>query len=223
MIRVFLVDDQTLVRKGIRSLLSLLPDMEVVGEAVDGLEALTLIDTAAPDIVLLDMRMPALDGIGVLRHLGAQSHSPRVIVLTTFDDADALFEGCRAGARGFLLKDVSLEQLASAIRAVAAGRTVLQPSITETLLRNLQGLVQTGNLPPEELSDRERDVIRLMAGGFSNREIGEMLGLSEGTVKNHVSRLLLKLDARDRTSAVLKAIASRLTEQERKQEPSSRE
>lgn len=215
MIRVFLVDDQTLVRKGIRSLLSLLPDIEVVGEAVDGVEALTLIATAAPDIVLLDMRMPALDGIGVLRHLTAQPRSPRVIVLTTFDDADALFEGCRAGARGFLLKDVSLEQLASAIRAVAAGRTVLQPSITETLLRNLQGLVQIGDFPPEQLSDRERDVIRLMAGGFSNREIGEMLGLSEGTVKNHVSRLLLKLDARDRTSAVLKAIASRLTEQER--------
>jgi len=211
MIRVFLVDDQTLVRKGIRSLLSLLPDIEVVGEAVDGAEALSLIPRASPDIVLLDMRMPKVDGIGVLRQLAAEVQAPGVIVLTTFDDSEALFEGCRAGARGFLLKDVSLEQLASAIRAVAAGRTILQPSITETLLRNLQGVVQTGDLPPEELSDRERDVIRLMAGGFSNREIGEMIGLSEGTVKNHVSRLLLKLDARDRTSAVLKAIASRLT------------
>jgi DNA-binding NarL/FixJ family response regulator len=210
-IRVFLVDDQTLVRKGVRSLLSLLPDIEVVGEAADGTEALTLIPQASPDVVLLDIRMPGLDGLSVLRQLAPNS-AIHFIVLTTFDDADALFEGCRAGARGFLLKDVSLEQLASAIRAVTEGRTILQPSITETLLRNLQ-TVRSATYDddlPEPLSERERDVLRLMAGGFSNREIGEMLVLSTGTVKNHVSRLLLKLDARDRTSAVLKAIASRL-------------
>jgi DNA-binding NarL/FixJ family response regulator len=210
-IRVFLVDDQTLVRKGVRSLLSLLPDIEVVGEATDGTEALALIPEASPDVVLLDIRMPGLDGLSVLRKLAPNS-AIHFIVLTTFDDADALFEGCRAGARGFLLKDVSLEQLASAIRAVMEGRTVLQPSITETLLRNLQ-TVRSATYEddlPEPLSERERDVLRLMAGGFSNREIGEMLVLSTGTVKNHVSRLLLKLDARDRTSAVLKAIASRL-------------
>ncbi|HLZ83437.1 MAG TPA: response regulator transcription factor [Caulobacteraceae bacterium] len=207
MIRVFLVDDQTLVRDGVRSLLSLLPDIEVVGEAADGVEALVLIPNAAPDVVLLDIRMPGLDGLSVLRQL-APSETAHFIVLTTFDDADALFEGCRAGARGFLLKDVSLEQLATTIRAVVEGRTVLQPSITESLLRNLP----TPGLAPadEPLTEREREVVRLMAGGFSNREIGEMLGLSTGTVKNHVSRLLLKLDARDRTSAVLKAIASRL-------------
>lgn len=211
MIRVFLVDDQTLVRKGVRSLLSLLPDIEVVGEAADGIEALDLIPRASPDVVLLDIRMPGLDGISVLRRLAPNS-AIHFIVLTTFDDADALFEGCRAGAQGFLLKDVSLEQLAAAIRAVTEGRTILQPSITETLLRNLQtrqSATYEDDLD-EPLSERERDVIRLMAGGFSNREIGEMLGLSTGTVKNHVSRLLLKLDARDRTSAVLKAIASRL-------------
>jgi DNA-binding NarL/FixJ family response regulator len=210
-IRVFLVDDQTLVRKGVRSLLSLLPDIEVVGEAADGIEALDLIPRASPDVVLLDIRMPGLDGISVLRRLAPNS-AIHFIVLTTFDDADALFEGCRAGAQGFLLKDVSLEQLAAAIRAVTEGRTILQPSITETLLRNLQtrqSATYEDDLD-EPLSERERDVIRLMAGGFSNREIGEMLGLSTGTVKNHVSRLLLKLDARDRTSAVLKAIASRL-------------
>jgi DNA-binding NarL/FixJ family response regulator len=210
-IRVFLVDDQTLVRKGVRSLLSLLPDIEVVGEAADGTEALALIPEASPDVVLLDIRMPGLDGLSVLRGLAPNS-AIHFIVLTTFDDADALFEGCRAGARGFLLKDVSLEQLASAIRAVMEGRTILQPSITETLLRNLQ-TVRSATYEeelPEPLSERERDVLRLMAGGFSNREIGEMLVLSTGTVKNHVSRLLLKLDARDRTSAVLKAIASRL-------------
>jgi DNA-binding NarL/FixJ family response regulator len=211
MIRVFLVDDQTLVRKGVRSLLSLLPDIEVVGEASEGAEALELIPPSAPDVVLLDIRMPGLDGLSVLKRLGA-SETIRFIVLTTFDDADALVEGCRAGARGFLLKDVSLEQLAATIRAIADGRTVLQPAITETLLRNLQ----TGALRPgagvfnDPLSEREREVIRLMAGGFSNREIGAMLGLSAGTVKNHVSRLILKLDARDRTSAVLRALASRL-------------
>ncbi len=212
MIRIFLVDDQTLVRKGLRSLLSLLPDIEIVGEAVDGNEALRLIPQAAPDVVLLDIRMPEMDGLAVLRRLAVPGRAPHFIILTTFDDADALLAGCKAGARGFLLKDVSLEQLASAVGAVAEGRLILQPSITETLLRNLHG--RSGSRLDEEfaepLTERERDVIRLMAGGFSNREIGAMLGLTEGTVKNHVSRLLLKLDARDRTSAVLKAIASRL-------------
>lgn len=212
MIRVFLVDDQTLVRKGIRSLLSLLPDIEVVGEAVDGGDAVRQMSSAAPDVVLLDIRMPEMDGLEVLRRLAKPMQAPHFIILTTFDDADALFEGCKAGARGFLLKDVSLEQLASTIRSVAEGRLVLQPSITETLLRNLQGRdhVRIDGEIAEPLTERERDVISLLAGGFSNREIGEMLGLSEGTVKNHVSRLLLKLDARGRTSAVLKAIASRL-------------
>ena len=212
MIRVFLVDDQTLVRKGIRSLLSLLPDMEIAGEAVDGSEALQLIPPAAPDVVLLDIRMAEMDGLEVLRRLAQQARAPHFIILTTFDDADALFEGYKAGARGFLLKDVSLEQLASSIRSVADGRLIFQPSITETLLRNLQGRAGArfkGEIA-EPLTEREREVIRLVAGGFSNREIGEMLGLTEGTVKNHVSRLLLKLDARDRTSAVLKAITSRL-------------
>jgi len=212
MIRVLLVDDQTLVRKGVRSLLSLLPDIDVVGEASDGIEALSLIPATQPDIVLLDIRMPGLDGLSLLRRMAAKGRPPHFIVLTTFDDADVLLDGCKAGARGFLLKDVSLEQLASAIRAVAEGRSILQPSITETLLRNLErrGPAARDENVTEVLSERERDVIRLMAGGFSNREIGEMLGLTEGTVKNHVSRLLLKLDARDRTSAVLKAIASHL-------------
>jgi len=209
-IRVFLVDDQTLVRKGIRSLLSLLPDIEVAGEAADGAEALASIAAAAPDVVLLDVRMPGIDGLEVLRCLAGKQGAPRFIILTTFDDAETLFEGCRAGAAGFLLKDVSLPQLSAAIKAVAQGRSMLQPCFTETLLRNLQGRQglhgQYDMSPP--LSEREREVIRLMAGGFSNREIGAMLKLTEGTVKNHVSRLLEKLDARDRTSAVLKAIAS---------------
>jgi RNA polymerase sigma factor (sigma-70 family) len=212
MIRIFLVDDQTLVRKGVRSLLSLLPDIEVVGEAVDGAEALALIPAAQPDVVLLDVRMPGADGVEVLRRLADPARPPRFILLTTFDDAEALIEGCKAGASGFLLKDVSLEELAGAIRAVAEGRSVHQPSITETLSRNLRRrqAAHATDGAAEALSARERDVVRLMAGGLSNREIGEILGLTEGTVKNHVSRLLLKLDARDRTSAVLKALAGRL-------------
>jgi DNA-binding NarL/FixJ family response regulator len=210
--RVFLVDDQTLVRKGIRSLLSLLPDIEIAGEASNGNEAMCLIPEAAPDVVLLDIRMPEMDGLELLRRLVRPGRAPHFIILTTFDDPEALFEGCKAGARGFLLKDVSLEQLASAISAVAEGRQILQPSITETLLRNLAGRAKAGRGEDfaEPLTERERNVIQLMAGGFSNREIGELLSLTEGTVKNYVSRLLLKLDARDRTSAVLKAIASRL-------------
>ena len=156
--------------------------------------------------------MPEMDGLAVLRHLAKPDRPPYFVILTTFDDADVLLEGCRAGARGFLLKDTSLDQLAAVIKAAAEGRLILQPSITETLLRNIKGRADSrlDGQWVEPLTERERDVIRLMAGGFSNREIGEMLGLTEGTVKNHVSRLLLKLDARDRTSAVLKAIASRL-------------
>lgn len=211
MIRVFLVDDQNLILKGVRSLLSLLPDIEVVGEAVDGAEALQLVPQASPDVVLLDIRMPGLSGIEVLRSLAAPGRPPGFIVLTTFDDADVLIEGCKAGALGFLLKDVSLEQLAEAIRTVAKGRTFFQPLITETLLRNLQRPDASGldSQSLERLTDREREVVRLMAGGLGNREIGDVLNLTEGTVKNHVSRLLLKLYARDRTSAVLKALASR--------------
>jgi DNA-binding NarL/FixJ family response regulator len=156
--------------------------------------------------------MPEMDGLAVLRQMAKPDRAPHFIILTTFDDADALFEGCKAGARGFLLKDASLEQLASTIRAVNAGRLILQPSITETLLRNIKGRPESrlDDELADPLTEREQGVVRLMAGGFSNREIGEMLGLTEGTVKNHVSRLLMKLDARDRTSAVLKAIASRL-------------
>jgi len=169
MTRVFLVDDQTLVRKGIRSLLSLLPDIEIAGEAVDGREALRLIPAAAPDVVLLDIRMPEMDGLDVLRALVQPGRAPHFIILTTFDDSDVLLEGCKAGARGFLLKDVSLEQLASAIASVAEGRLILQPSITETLLRSLQGRSESKLDDVEPLTERERDVIRLMAGGFGNR------------------------------------------------------
>jgi DNA-binding NarL/FixJ family response regulator len=208
MIRVMLAEDQTLVRKGIRSLLGLLPDMEVAGEASDGEEALQLLPDIKPDVLLLDIRMPKLSGLEILEKLRGSKHLVPTIILTTFDDSEALFQGIKHGARGFLLKDVTLEQLAAAIREVAAGGTMIQPGVTEHLLRNLRCLSSSMATPEtsEHLSARERQVIRLMVGGYRNREIADAFGVTEGTVKNHVSSILSKLGVRDRTRAVLKAI-----------------
>jgi len=208
-IRVVLVEDQHLVRDGLRSLLGLLDDVRVVGEAADGAEAVALIGSAVADVVLLDVRMPRMNGLEVLRQLHREDRLPPTIMLTTFDDPEALFEAIRAGARGFMLKDVTLDQLAEAIRAVATGGSSFQPGLTERLLR----AVQQRGIEPEicfaahSLSPRERDVVRLMAGGFRNREIAEAFGLAEGTVKNHVSNILSKLGVRERTRAVLVAIS----------------
>lgn len=208
MIRLVLVDDQTLVRRGLRGLLELCEDMQVAAEAADGEEALEVIAAAAPDVVLLDVRMPRLSGVEVLQRLRAAGTLPPTILLTTFDDDAALLEGVRAGARGFLLKDVSLERLAEAIRAVAAGGSVIRPAITERVLTGLDQLrPQFESLdPPDPLTTREVEVLRLVAGGYSNREIAESLGTSEGTVKNQTSSILSKLGVRDRTRAVLKAL-----------------
>ena len=211
MIRVCVVDDQTLVRQGIRTLLGLVEGIEVVGEADGGRAALALLPGLRPDVVLLDLRMPDLDGIGVLRELraaGLLTPVPPTIVLTTFDD-DALFlEAIRAGAKGFLLKDVSLERLAEAIRTVAAGGTLIQPAVTERILRAAleAGYAFPSLDPPDPLTDREIAVLRLMTGGYSNREIADSLGVAEGTVKNHISSILSKLGVRDRTRAVLKGL-----------------
>jgi DNA-binding NarL/FixJ family response regulator len=207
-IRVGLVDDQTLVRAGIRALLALVPDVEVVFEADDGASALKILETTTPDAVLLDLRMPGLDGIGVLRALRGAGRLPPTIVLTTFDDDALMLEAIRLGARGFLLKDISLERLAAAIRTVAAGGTLLQPAITERLLRAAlgAGTVFDSSLAPEPLTEREIEVLRLMAGGLSNREIADSLAVAEGTAKNHISNILAKLGVRDRTRAVLKAL-----------------
>jgi len=207
-IRIVLVDDQTLVRQGIRSLLELAGDIAIVAEASDGDEGLTAIAREKPDVVLLDVRMPRKNGLDVLRALKSAGAVPPVILLTTFDDDEALFEAVRAGARGYLLKDVSLEQLTEAIRAVAAGGNVIRPAVTERVLRGLEHMPRDFDAlsPPDPLTKREIEILRLMAGGYSNREIADALGTAEGTVKNHASSILSKLGVRDRTRAVLKAL-----------------
>jgi DNA-binding NarL/FixJ family response regulator len=206
-IRVFIADDQLLVRQGIRTLLELDPAIEIAGEAGDGDEAMERVPEAHPDVLLLDIRMPNRSGIDVLRQLSALKMLPPTLILTTFDDSTIVLEGIRAGARGFMLKDVSYDQLISAIRAIASGETVFQPAITERLLRR----VQVHSLaPPERLTDRELEVVRLMSGGYSNKEIAHALGTAEGTIKNHVSSILGKFGVRDRTRAVLKALESGL-------------
>ncbi len=207
MIRVCLVEDQTLVRQGIRSLLSLAKDIEVVAEAVDGEDALRVVPASRPDVVLLDVRMPKKNGLEVLEALAARAALPPTILLTTFDDDEVVLQGVKAGAKGFLLKDVSLEELTSAIRSVAAGETLIRFTAAD---RILAGLRDKPRVPatdwPEALTERETEVLQLLAGGYSNREIAGALHVAEGTVKNHISSILSKLGVRDRTRAVLKAI-----------------
>ena len=195
MIRVLLVDDQTLMRKGLRGLLDLTEDIRVVAEASDGEEALQILGEAAPDVVLLDVRMPKLSGVDLLKRLRQEGRLPPTILLTTFDDDSALLEGIRAGARGFLLKDVSFERLTEAIRRVMAGETLIRPAVTERVLRGLENLRPAFESldPPDALSRRETEILRLMAGGYNNREIADALKTTEGTVKNHVSNILSKL------------------------------
>jgi DNA-binding NarL/FixJ family response regulator len=208
MIRVCIVDDQTLVRQGIRSLLGLAEDIEVVGEAADGEEALALLEQLAPDVALLDIQMPKLDGLGVLDALSKNPSSPPCLVLTTFDDDELVLRAVARGARGFLLKDVSLEQLTAAIRTVADGGSVINPAVTERVLRGIERLgAGFESLPvPDALTKREVEILRMMAAGYSNREIGKACFVAEGTVKNHISSILSKLGVRDRTRAVLRAL-----------------
>ncbi len=207
-IRVLVVDDQTLVRQGIRSLLALSPEIQLVGEAADGREALRMLAACSPDVVLLDLKMPRLDGIAVLRAMQNRADAPPVLVLTTFDDTDLVLDAIRAGARGYLLKDATLEQLMCGIRTLAGGGTMIQPAITERVLRGIATLPPAPPcLPhPDALTQREVEILRLLSGGLSNREIAHALDLADGTVKNHVSNLLSKLGARDRTHAVLKGL-----------------
>lgn len=212
-VRVVIIDDQHLVREGIKALLSLSPHVDVAGEADDGAAGLEIIDELAPDVVLLDLRMPRMGGLEMLR-VARKRHTPLppVLVLTTFDDDDAIFEALRLGARGYLLKDVTLTQLVESIQALASGGRVIQPGITAGLLDRLAtgvapggSSVESSELSPD-LSERELEVLRLMAAGYSNREVAQALHLVEGTVKNHVSAILLKMGVRDRTRAVLRAL-----------------
>jgi DNA-binding NarL/FixJ family response regulator len=210
-ISVLLVDDQTLIREGIKSLLALSDKVQVVGEASDGISALDSITALQPNVVLMDISMPRLDGIQALQQLQKQGSNIPVIFLTTFDDPQLVMRGMQAGAKGFLLKDVSLEVLIEGIQTVASGETLLQPAITERLLQGLQGLKGINNEfsapePIESLTAKEQEILRLMASGYSNKEISNALHKSEGTVKNHISNILSKLNVRDRTRAVLLAI-----------------
>ncbi|ACQ82046.1 two component transcriptional regulator, LuxR family [Beutenbergia cavernae DSM 12333] len=210
MIRLLVVDDQTLVRQGIRGLLELAPDVDVVAEADDGLAGLAAVREHDPDVVLLDLRMPRHDGLWLLEALRAGELDVPVLVLTTFDDDELALAAIAAGARGYLLKDVTLDSLVDAVRTLAGGGTLVQPAITERVLR----AVRAGSVPlddaaagdVQELTSRELEILRLLAAGYSNREIAEALHLAEGTVKNHVSTVLLKLGTRDRTRAVLRAL-----------------
>ncbi len=208
MITVVLVDDQTLLRQGVKGLLDLTDDIRVVGEASDGDEALAVVLSQRPDVVLLDVRMPKRTGVEVLEDLQLARSQPPTILLTTFDDDAALLEGMRAGARGFLLKDVSFERLTDAIRRVARGESLIRPAVSERVLRGVErlGLPFESLDVPDRLTRREVEVLALIAGGFSNREIADALETSEGTVKNHASSILSKLGVRDRTRAVLKAL-----------------
>jgi len=208
MIRVLLVEDQTLVREGIERLLSLTDDISVVERAADGEEGLEKLRKSSPDVVLLDVRMPKMTGIEFLRSLREAGDVTPTILLTTFDDDSALLNGIRLGAKGYLLKDVSLAKLTEAIRLVANGGTMISPVVTERLLRGLMNaqLPASPDYGEDRLTLRETEILRLMTGGYSNREIASALQLSEGTVKNHVSNILGKLGVRDRTRAVLKAI-----------------
>ncbi len=209
MIRVFLVDDQTLVREGIKTLLGLSQRVQVVGEASDGAQAIALLPTSGADVVLMDIRMPGLSGLEVIKTLQARNQLPPTIILTTFDDHELVLTGILAGARGYLLKDVTLEQLVTAIETVHTGGTLVQPTLTSRVQTSLAGQSVMPDRQ-EALSERETEILRLLSGGYSNKEIANALAIAEGTVKNHVSNVLAKLGVRDRTRAVLKAIDQRL-------------
>lgn len=209
MIRVLIADDQVLVRTGFRLILSGEPGIEVVGEAGDGAEAAALAEELTPDVVLMDVRMPGVDGIEATRRIVVDETSPRVLVLTTFDLDDIVYDALRAGASGFLLKDAPEERLLTAIQVVAEGGSLFAPSVTRRLIDEFSRRTPTAAPPAlEELTARELEVLRLLAQGLSNAEIAARLVVSEHTVKTHVARILQKLDLRDRTQAVVLAYES---------------
>ena len=209
MTRIVIVDDQALFREGLRTLLSTRPDMDVVGEAGSGDEAIALIERLRPSVVLMDLRMPRVDGIQATARLRERCPEIPVLVLTTFDDDTNLFGALRAGAVGYLLKDVSSETLVSAIHAATRGESFLQSTVTGRVVGAFARLMESGGPKAEALvlplSPREREIVSLLGSGSSNKEIADRLNLAEGTVKNHVTSILTKLDVRDRTQAALRA------------------
>jgi DNA-binding NarL/FixJ family response regulator len=210
-VRVLLVDDQALFREALGTLLSVRQEIDVVGEAADGQQALRQAAMLAPDVVLMDLRMPVLDGLAATRRLRVDQPDVRVLALTTFDDDEEVFAALRAGAVGYLLKDVSSERLVEAVLAAARGESVLQPSVAAKVVARFAQLDDSATPPAQPLvvplTDRELEVVRLLAEGRSNREIAAALFLAEGTIKNHVTNVLAKLEARDRTQAALRARA----------------
>jgi DNA-binding NarL/FixJ family response regulator len=213
LISVLLADDQALVRAGLRLILDLEDDMDVVGEAADGREAVSLTLELEPDVVLMDVRMPEMDGIEATRRLARAGSPARVLVLTTFDADEYVYEAMKAGASGFLLKDVPREQLVAGVRVVAGGESLLSPAITRRLIEEFVRRPSPGSrVPPEleQLSAREVDVMKLVARGLTNAEIAARLVISETTVKTHVANMLQKLGARDRVQAVVVAYESGL-------------
>jgi DNA-binding NarL/FixJ family response regulator len=215
-IRLLIADDQALVRGGLRMILDVQPDIEVIGEAADGREAVEAARRHRPDVVLMDVRMPGVDGIQATRELLAPGASAvRVLMLTTFDLDEYVYDAMKAGAGGFMLKNAPPDQLAGAVRAIARGDTLLAPDITRRLIEEYVRRPRAGSGPPAqlaELTDREVDVLRLVARGHSNAEIGAALFIGEGTVKTHISRILAKLSLRDRVQAVVVAYESGLVQ-----------
>jgi DNA-binding NarL/FixJ family response regulator len=208
-VRVLIVDDQRLMRDGLHTLLELEEDMQVAGEAGDGQAALDAYERLQPDVVLMDIRMPGMDGVEATRRLRGSWPGARVIILTTFDDDESVFEGLRAGALGYLLKDVSGQELAEAIRQVSAGGALIEPSVARKVVAEFARLAPPARPAdagfPERLTEREGAILKLVSRGLSNREIAHNLCLAEGTVKNYVTTILQKLGVQDRTQAALRA------------------
>ncbi|MFC8508502.1 response regulator [Streptomyces sp. NPDC057411] len=215
-IRVLIVDDQMMVREGFSVLLNAMPDIEVVGEAVNGREAVAQVAALRPDVVLMDIRMPELNGIDATREIVAADADAKVLVLTTFDLDEYVYQALRAGASGFLLKDASARQLADGVRVVAAGEALLAPTVTKRLITEFARSAVSPRPPAMaqigELTERETEVLVLIAQGLSNVEIADHLVVAESTIKTHVSRILVKLGLRDRTQAAVFAYEARLVQ-----------